>query len=489
MQALMLALLALCCGRMLAQQGDAVVRLSYVLGKVQILQGQTVQFEQAEANMPIAAGNRLETGADGQAEIEFQDGSVARLTPNSSLQIRRLAGSSNGPTELEQLSGLVYFELNVSEGQRYTVRFAGGTARPTDNSIFRIDLDHTPELATIEGAVHVSGGGAFEEDVAARHSLHLNADDPSGYTLSAGVRSDSWDRWNAERDEQIAHLAENQTEAREQSGDANAPGWNDLDYYGDWYPVEGYGNVWMPGYTNGTFDPYGNGYWANYPGWGFTWISAYPWGWLPYHCGAWNYFDQMGWGWIPGECGLGWSPAGAIWNAPPGFHAPPRPVLNGHIGPARLIPVNRGSGAAQGGQNFRPEHTRPIRLDGQTIAPLPVVRNPRLLQHGAGTGRLASRDGHVGVPVGITHPIPGSAYRPGAPMPDRPSIPLSPTRPAILPTHPTYTPRPVAPPSMTVPRPMTPAPAPAPVAPRPMPSAPHISAPPAAPHSPTPSGK
>ena len=73
---------------------------------------------------------------------------------------------------------------------------------------------------------------------------------------------------------------------------------------------EGYGNVWVPGYTNGSFDPYGNGYWANYPGWGYTWISAYPWGWLPYHCGAWNYFDAVGWGWIPGECGLGWSPVG-----------------------------------------------------------------------------------------------------------------------------------------------------------------------------------
>ena len=140
-----------------------MVRLSYVEGKVQILQGEATQFDQAQANMPIVTGNRLETGADGQAEIEFADGSVARLTPNSSLQILRLAGRGvgNGSTEVQQLGGLIYFELNVSEGQRYTVRFASGTARPTDNSIFRIDLDNTPELATLEGAVHVSGGGAF----------------------------------------------------------------------------------------------------------------------------------------------------------------------------------------------------------------------------------------------------------------------------------------------------------------------------------------
>ncbi len=468
------------CGRLLAQQVAAIARLSSVQGKVQILEDGTVLFDQAQANMPITAGNRLQTGADGRAEIEFTDGSVARLTPNSSLQILRLPGASIGhnSTEVQQLTGLVYFELNVSEGQRYTVRFASGTARPTDNSIFRIDLDNTPELAVLEGAVHVSGGGVFEEDVPANQTLHLNAETSSGYTLSAGVRRESWDRWNADRDGQIARMAENQTEARNLSDDANGPGWNDLDYYGNWYPVEGYGNVWVPGYTDGTFDPYGNGYWASYPGWGFTWISAYPWGWLPYHCGAWNYFDAVGWGWIPGECGLGWIPVGAIWNTPPGFRLPPKPILDGHMGPARLVAVNRGSGAGRNGQNVRPEHTRPIRLDGQTIPPLPLVRSPWLPQHGEAPGRLASRPDHVGVP---RPPSTGNAVRSGVFVPGRPAAPPS-VQPMGMEPHPTYMPRPIAPPPMVTPRPMETRPM------APPPAAPHISAPPPAPHAPAPAG-
>ena len=56
----------------------ALVRLSYVQGQVKILQGEATQFEEAQANMPLLAGYTLSTGEDGQAEVEFTDGSLAR---------------------------------------------------------------------------------------------------------------------------------------------------------------------------------------------------------------------------------------------------------------------------------------------------------------------------------------------------------------------------------------------------------------------------
>ena len=66
-----------------APDTTAVVRLSYVQGQVKILQGETTQFEQARANMPLLVDYTLATAEDGQAEVEFTDGSVARVTPNS----------------------------------------------------------------------------------------------------------------------------------------------------------------------------------------------------------------------------------------------------------------------------------------------------------------------------------------------------------------------------------------------------------------------
>ena len=76
-----------------APDTTALVRLSYVQGEVKIQEGDRTQFEQAQANMPLLAGFTLVTGQDGQAEVEFNDGSVARVTPNSKLRFDILPGA------------------------------------------------------------------------------------------------------------------------------------------------------------------------------------------------------------------------------------------------------------------------------------------------------------------------------------------------------------------------------------------------------------
>jgi hypothetical protein len=288
----------------------------------------------------------------------------------------------------------------------------------------------------------------------------------------ASIQGDTWDQWNQDRDNQIAQQAQQQTSARETSGATDEPGWDDLDANGDWYPVEGYGNVWVPNDEPQGWDPYGNGSWANYPGWGYTWISGYSWGWLPYHCGAWNYWDSMGWGWIPGQCGLGWRPTVDFWNTPRGWRPPPRPIPGGHIGPPnRLIAVNHGPALPNRG--ITNTHTQPVRIEGQRVDPLPVLENPNrggvLSYRGTGTHTM---------PVGRTYGFAGNGGngvdaqpRVQAPIqgaPGRAPTIVAPTRPVIL------APQRIAPPA---PRPV--APAPRTYSP---PPAPRVSAPPPAPH-------
>src|ERR1700722_187169 len=66
-------------GRAVAQDPSSpnVARISFVQGSVQLLAGQGSDFQQAVMNMPVLDGSRLQTGGDGQAEVEFGDGSVA----------------------------------------------------------------------------------------------------------------------------------------------------------------------------------------------------------------------------------------------------------------------------------------------------------------------------------------------------------------------------------------------------------------------------
>jgi hypothetical protein len=75
------------------------------------------------------------------------------------------------------------------------------------------------------------------------------------------------------------------------------PGLYDLDYYGDWRNLNGYGYAWSPRVDAGWM-PYQAGYWmTDYP-YGPTWVSSEPWGYAPYHYGRWAFVGDR-WYWVP----------------------------------------------------------------------------------------------------------------------------------------------------------------------------------------------
>ncbi len=261
------------------------VRLSDVEGKVQVFNGTSTAFDQAQPNMPVVEGMKLVTADDGRVEIQFEDGSVARVTPNSSLTLNQLRRNGDGSTvtTIDANSGLTYYELNGRGGQ-YTVRFGPNSVIPVDGSIFRVNLDGNPaDLAVMHGTVHVQDNQNLSLDVHTNQSIHFDTQNPGQYEVIQSVSADSWDQWNSDRDQSLASLESDATTARASSGNPDDPGWNDLDYYGDWYSVPGYGMAWGPSGVGQNWDPFGVGSWGYYPSFGYTWISGYPWGWWPYH--------------------------------------------------------------------------------------------------------------------------------------------------------------------------------------------------------------
>jgi len=372
------------------------VRLSDVEGKVQILQGDQVAFDQAEPNMPAVEGMRLVTGDNGRLEIEFEDGSVARVTPDSSIRLTQLRRNADGSTvtQIDALTGLSYYELNGRGGQ-YSVHFGANSATPVQNAVFRVALDTAPsQLAVMHGAVHVDDGQGLSLDVHPSQTFQTDPQQPGEFTVAQSIAADSWDQWNSDRDQALSQLEVNQTTARASSGNPDNPAWNDLDYYGNWYNLPGYGQVWSPSGVGAGWDPFGNGAWGLYSGVGYTWISGYPWGWWPYHCGAWDFLDGWGWIWVPGNCGYGfygagWYPYATVWRVPKGYIPPLRPrggpIHNpGSPRPAEqsLIAVNRGSqfSAPFHFENGVKPEPRPLTFEGRTIAPLDAGIHP--LQRG-----------------------------------------------------------------------------------------------------------
>ena len=362
------------------------VRLTSVEGHVQVSQGAEMLADPALSNMPLFEGSQVTTLDDGRAEIQFEDGSLARVSPNSSATLNILRGQSGATeTEITAVGGLAYFELQGATGASIRVRFADAVVSAAGFTVLRVSLDNPPgDLAVFTGNAHVERGGVMSLDLHGGENVALSSVDASRYNLSESIEPDSWDAWNSDRDQVLQNEYAAQTGAAQNLPDGANPAWADLDANGNWYNVPSQGYVWSPDdAASADWDPYGNGYWMYTPRFGYMWVSGNSWGYLPYQCGLWNYYDSFGWGWAPGMCNPWWGGGGWFGNVgfAPGGYRFPRPPGGPH-------PV----------QPHRP--TGP----GSRSAPYPVVAVSRRLSGVTGTLPARGRD----VPVVIA----GHSVRP-----------------------------------------------------------------------------
>jgi hypothetical protein len=427
-----------------APAAHRVARLSFLQGDVTVDHLDNTAGDPAQINMPLAEGARLTTGEDGQAEVEFEDGSVVRLTPNSSLGLNILSvdPAENFHTQVTVLHGLVYAELRASSKYLYIVDAGGELISPVANATVRINLDQPPATVSVfDGSVQVEHSSTpeadgYKKDVRAGESLTGDASDSSQYSVSQNVEPDSWDEWNRARDQAAADAALNRTTARDSYAGDQGYGWSDLDANGSWYHVPGQGQVWQPTIAeDADFDPYGYGSWVAYPGAGYVWASGYTWGWTPFHCGCWSYWNSFGWGWSPVGCGhAGWGfgrGSGGVFavnivRPPQNYHAPTRPGLGHEVGMLHPIPVGRAP--PEPGTWLPPSH-EPRMIAGALADPFRPIGNANTSKDRPVVGAALRSDfavDHVSrQPVlGITGSVPAAtirsdsrsgAYRPAPP--------------------------------------------------------------------------
>ena len=397
-----------------ARTPSRVARLTFTVGDVRIDRVTGNNTQVAVLNMPLSEGTVITTGDDGQAEVEFEDGSVARLTPNSSLSLVNLSLGAGGVAQarLALLHGLGYFELRAGTNSQTSVDAQGDLITPIENSTLRVNLDEPPAIvAVLDGMAHVDYQGGTQTsslaDVSAGQSLR---DDPipsqSGerrFLVKQEIDPESWDQWNEARDQAAGAEASNQTAARQGFAGDQGYGWSDLDANGSWYDVPGQGPIWQPDVAanpggdgssdGGGFDPYDFGNWTWQPGAGYVWASGYGWGWTPYRCGTWNYWNGFGWGWSPnlycGAYGFGGYGYGInLGNPPRIFHRPIRPVPR--PGPHPLVRVHGGIAPLSPGGHV-PAST-PKTIAGAVATPFPAIGGGSTPRGGTALGGALVRD-------------------------------------------------------------------------------------------------
>ncbi len=327
-----------------AESSARIVRLSYLDGNVQVDRGAGQGLERAILNLPVTQGMQVITGKDGTAEIEFEDGSTLRLVPNTSVNFARLALRDDGRriSSVELRSGTAYLESN-SKRDEYTVAGGGqqiAVTHPARVRITRNDPDF--RVAVFKGEADVVGNGDSVH-VKKDETLSLDLDDSSRYQLAKGIDSESYDTWARERDTYRSTYASNH---HDNYDSAYSYGWSDLNYFGNFFSLAGYGPLWQPYGMGPYWDPFSDGAWVWYPGYGYTWVSAYPWGWMPYRYGTWLFVPGYGWCWRPATYWNTWTVMPVVTSPPPGYIVPHPPStvrsFSGTGAPPRTIAVGRG---------------------------------------------------------------------------------------------------------------------------------------------------
>lgn len=276
-----------------------IVRLSQVKGEVQLDRGTEKGFEAAFANLPVAQNQRLQT-RQGVAEVEFEDNSSLRVTPDSLIEFPVLQRGSSGATMtgVKLLKGTLYVSLANTKGNEFTVSFGKEQVVLTPSSHIRVDLDDSKaKLAVFNGDVQVTDASGTLT-AGKKKTLTFDLAEQTPAVEAKNDKAEPFDDWD--KSEMDYHKVRSISSVSSVfGGGSSLYGVNDLYYYGSFNNVGGCGSMWRPYLTSAAWSPFANGVWAWYPGAGYSWVSPYPWGWTPYHSGSWNYCGG-GWGWQPG---------------------------------------------------------------------------------------------------------------------------------------------------------------------------------------------
>lgn len=329
-----------------AAAGVRIVRLSETRGEVKLDRNIGQGFEAAFQNLPIVQGAKLKTD-NGVAEVEFEDNSTLRLTPDAVVEFSKLSrdAAGNTVTDVNVLHGTVYASLSDARTNTFLINSAQGrlTLTPSTHMQFSTGVAQST-LAVYKGSVQAQVGSSLMT-VDQKRTLNFG---PAGVVqpqLVSHIEKGAYDDWDKTSvDYHKRYMNSFQTKGNRLTAVSGVrSGLSDLNYYGSFSDIGGCGSMWRPYFAGVSFDPYANGIYARYAG-GYSWVSPYPWGWLPYHSGSWEYCNsgQGGgsWGWRPGSTYVGL--ANTLLPVKPKQGpvriGPPHPPL---LGTASLVPIQR----------------------------------------------------------------------------------------------------------------------------------------------------
>jgi len=272
------------------------------------------EWTNASPNQPFSVGDRIYTRDNSRTSLAFSGRNFARLNPNTSLDVVSLGDRR---TQLALRDGSAMFDLGyLAPNELFEVATPYGAVNFDEPGLYNVGFDNNGDVlvSVLSGLAQVVGSGGSGR-ISKGEMLTLLGQTASQFVLSrlngqdAGSQLDDYYRYqypnsyDGRYSNYDAYLNDPyyydpyRTNPAYKYASSSIPGLNDLDYYGDWQNLAGYGNAWRPRVDEG-WVPYQEGYWTNDYPYGPTWVSSETWGYAPYHYGRWASVGNQ-WYWIP----------------------------------------------------------------------------------------------------------------------------------------------------------------------------------------------
>ncbi len=267
-----------------------VARVSVIHGDVSLQRGDSGDWVAATINAPAVAGDNLSSGVRSRMEVQLDYANVLRLGGSTEV---KLADLTRTHQQVQLRRGLINFSVFKGSEADVEIDTVNVAIRPVGEGSFRVLVPSDDETQVVvrkgEADVTTPQGSTT---VKKGDMIVIRGRDNPEYKVSDAPRTDDFDDWTKERDNQIQDARSYERTNRYYTGVS------DLDRHGHWIYVPDYGWVWSP-YGEPGWAPYRYGRWVWEPYWGWTWASYEPWGWAPYHYGRWFYY-RSSWCWWPG---------------------------------------------------------------------------------------------------------------------------------------------------------------------------------------------
>src|SRR6266851_3922593 len=241
-------------------------RMNYTQGSVTFQPGGEGDWVNAVPNRPLTSGDNLWTDQGSRAELHIGSTAV-RLAAETSLTLLDL---NERTTQLRLSEGTIILRLrHLDDGDLVEVDTPNLAFNLQRTGEYRIDVDSNGDVTKVSvwsGRGEVTGGG-YSYTVVAGQSARFSGSDQLNYDIAQMPRPDGLDNWAFQRDHR---------EDRAESANYVSPemtGYEDLDDYGRWQYVGGYGTVWVPAGVASDWAPYRNGRWA-YAGNRWCWVPG-----------------------------------------------------------------------------------------------------------------------------------------------------------------------------------------------------------------------